>query len=129
MARTKNIDKPLRRGDRVTATRDLPGIPEGTEGRVHLVNGLTWRRYWVFFDNGVQQGSIDDKFVVRVGEYEAWKAREAAKAEAGAATPAAAEADTVAAADAPAASDSAASRVPAHLLERAKRAKERRGLA
>ncbi|MPY93550.1 MAG: hypothetical protein GEV08_10965 [Acidimicrobiia bacterium] len=128
MARTKKVDKPLRRGERVVATADLPGIPEGTPGRVHLINGLTWRRYWVFFDNGVKQGSIDGKYIVRAKDYESFKARRAAEAEAGeAAAPAAAE-DEAPAAEAPA-EDGTASKVPAHLLERAKRAKERRGLA
>ena len=37
----------------------LPGIPEGTEGRVVLVNGWDlWIRYHVMFDNGVNLGSI-----------------------------------------------------------------------
>lgn len=127
MARTKSIDKPLRRGERVIATTDLPGVPEGTLGRVHLVNGLTWRRYWVFFDNGVKRGSIDDRVVVRAKDHEAWKERQAAQVEA-------AEATTAAAAPADAAGEAEAatgpaSRVPAHLLERTKRARERHGLA
>jgi hypothetical protein len=129
MARTKSIDKPLRRGDRVVATTDMPGIPAGTEGRVHLVNGLSWRRYWVFFDNGVHRGSIDDKVVVRVKDFDAWKERQAQQAEAAAAGPEAAADAAAPAAEAPAASDAPASKVPAHLLERAKRAKERKGLA
>jgi len=131
MARSKSIDKPLRRGERVIATTDLPGVPEGTGGRVHLVNGLSWRRYWVFFDNGVKMGSIDDKVIVRAKDYEAFKERRAAEAEAaanGAAAAAAAEAPAAAEEPAPA-PESAASKVPAALLERAKRARERKGLA
>lgn len=49
----------LSKGDKVVATRALRGVPEGTRGKVQVVNGLTWMRYWVQFDNGVWLGSID----------------------------------------------------------------------
>lgn len=53
-------DKPqLRRGQKVRAAFDLPGIPKGTKGRVTLVNGLgPWIRYRVLFENGVDQGNM-----------------------------------------------------------------------
>jgi hypothetical protein len=51
--------KPLRRRQKVTAAVDLPGVPEGTRGRVTLVNGLgPWIRYRVIFDNGVDRGNL-----------------------------------------------------------------------
>ena len=48
----------LRKGAKVIATTDLRGVPEGTAGRVMMVSGLSWIRYWVRFDNGVSLGSI-----------------------------------------------------------------------
>jgi len=43
----------------VIATVDLPGVPAGTEGKVIIINGLSWIRYWVRFANGVVMGSIN----------------------------------------------------------------------
>lgn len=48
----------LRKGAKVIATDDLRGVPEGTPGKVMMVSGLSWIRYWVRFDNGVSLGSI-----------------------------------------------------------------------
>jgi hypothetical protein len=44
---------------KVVARTDLRDVPEGTPGRVILIDGLTWIRYWVRFDNGVYLGSIN----------------------------------------------------------------------
>ena len=56
----------LRKGAKVTATTDLRGVPEGTTGKVMMVAGLTWIRYWVRFDNGVSLGSISrDKLATK----------------------------------------------------------------
>ncbi|MFA9563351.1 MAG: hypothetical protein ACERLM_01395 [Acidimicrobiales bacterium] len=43
----------------VVARRDLPGVPAGTTGIVLTSVGLSWERYRVRFDNGVEIGSID----------------------------------------------------------------------
>lgn len=56
----------LRRRDRVAAAEDLPGVPAGTTGRVIVVNGFTWRRYWVRFDNGANVGQLDRAQLTRV---------------------------------------------------------------
>ena len=40
----------LRIGDKVRAIVDLPGVAEGTEGKVILANGFNWQRYRVRFD-------------------------------------------------------------------------------
>jgi len=58
MARRRDTDL-LRRNDRVLAAVDLAGAPEGTPGRVMMVNGFRWKRYWVLFENGVDAGSLD----------------------------------------------------------------------
>jgi len=49
---------PFDRRDVVVALEDMPGIPKGSRGRVVTRVGLTWDRYFVHFDNGVDRGSI-----------------------------------------------------------------------
>jgi hypothetical protein len=49
----------LRKRAKVVARNDLRDVPQGTPGRVVLVNGFAWIRYWVHFDNGIYLGSID----------------------------------------------------------------------
>jgi hypothetical protein len=129
MAKTK--DRPLRKGDKVIATIDLPGVPEGTKGKIKLLNGFfrsgSWLRYWVFFDNGVDLGSISVDKLVRADQWEAFQVERARRAEEGervvAAAPAAAAAGS-SGGDGEGAGDGAASgpasRIPAHLLERSK---------
>ena len=62
---------PLKRRDRVVATEDLPGVPSGTPGRVVMVTGLEWVRHRVRFDNGVELGSLDRRFLARPGDLDA----------------------------------------------------------
>lgn len=132
------ITDPFRKNETVVATEDLPGVPEGTLGKVKLINGFDWVRYWVFFENGVDHGSLDGDALVRPQhwrqfqrdrEQRALEAEEAAfRALTTKADPAAAAATTTAAADAPASDDpNAAIRamVPEHLLEKAKAARAR----
>ena len=57
-------------GSRVTLRTDLIGVPAGTSGKVTLVNGLTWVRYWVHFDNGVRQGLIDRAKLATAAQWE-----------------------------------------------------------
>jgi hypothetical protein len=59
---------PFKRKDRVVAAVDLPGIPAGTTGKVTMVAGFDWIRYWVRWDNGVTRGSMNRKHLVRPGE-------------------------------------------------------------
>ena len=56
----KTIDRtlPIRRYKKVVATVGLPGVPEGTVGKVRVANGFAWYRYWVDFDNGVRMGQV-----------------------------------------------------------------------
>ena len=73
----------FKRGEIVRALEPLPGVPAGERGRVYLVDGFTWTRYRVLFDNGVDIGSIDGSKLARPRDYEAALARraEAAAAE------------------------------------------------
>jgi hypothetical protein len=69
MAKKESTDAVLKPKERVVATADMPGIPEGTTGKVILPEGLTWIRYWVRFDNGVVRGTIDRSKLARPGEW------------------------------------------------------------
>ena len=55
------------------AAYDLPGVPERTGGKIKMVNGFEWQRYWVFFDNGVQLGSLDGSALLRPHHWERWR--------------------------------------------------------
>jgi hypothetical protein len=68
VAATLTTDDVLRRKERVVAAADMPGIPAGTPGKVAMVSGLDWVRYWVRFDNGVVRGSLDRSKLARPGE-------------------------------------------------------------
>lgn len=67
----KRDDSPaiLGKGDKVVLTVDLRDVPEGTEGKVVLVVGLTWIRYWVSFANGVAVGSVNRKQLATPAEW------------------------------------------------------------
>jgi len=54
-----STERTFRRRQKVVATVDLPGVPAGTEGKVWFVSGVTWIRYHVMFDNGVQIANVD----------------------------------------------------------------------
>ena len=51
----------LRTKQTVYAAEALPGVPQGTKGFVIMPGGLTWHRYRVRFDNGVELGLLDRK--------------------------------------------------------------------
>lgn len=47
-------------GDRIQAAdSDVPGVPAGTGGKVVSVTGLSWLRYRVRFDNGLERNLVD----------------------------------------------------------------------
>jgi hypothetical protein len=51
------------RKDRVVAAEERPGVPEGTGGVVVMVTGLSWIRYRVRFDNGVELNLLDGHYL------------------------------------------------------------------
>ena len=57
----------LRLGDKVRATVDLEGVPEGTQGKVILANGFNWQRYRVRFVTGVELGDLDHRHLAPLG--------------------------------------------------------------
>ena len=113
----------LDRHQKVRAWIDLPSVPAGTPGKVLQVGGVSWIRYRVLFENGVEYGLLDGRHIVARKDYVPVEDRvEVEVAEA-----------TADAADDGAAADGAAGDnefgVPAHLLERAKAARARREAA
>lgn len=64
-------DGELKRKSKVRAFTSLPGVPEGTGGRVVLVNGWDqWIRYHVIFENGVSLGSLNRQHLVPAKQYD-----------------------------------------------------------
>jgi len=57
------VDTEFSRKERVVAAQDRPGVPEGTPGVVVMVTGLSWIRYRVRFDNGVELNMLDGRYL------------------------------------------------------------------
>ncbi len=133
------LEKPFVKNEIVMSTEDLPGVPARTQGKVKMVNGFTWRRYWVFFENGVKLGTLDSDQLVRPRDWNRFQSvkteRETASVAVAAASVATAAAesggDGVAAAVSGGDDDSPAAKlralVPPHLLERSASARARLG--
>lgn len=118
MANDSSTD-PLARRARVVSLTDMRGVPRGTPGRVTMVSGLSWIRYFVDFDNGASLPSLARSKLATPDEWRNWKER-----------PAGAEAAVAAGATAAspvAAVGEAVGGIPAHLLERSRQARERLG--
>ncbi len=116
MAKDLRSDQ-LKRRARVVSLVDMRGVPRGTPGRVAMVSGLSWIRYFVDFDNGPSLPSLDRSKLATPAEWRDWKDR-----------PAGSEVVEVEKPAAVAATSSAAEPVggiPAHLLERSRQARER----
>jgi hypothetical protein len=115
----------FRRGETVKTLDPLPGVPQGTKGRVYLVDGFAWTRYRVLFDNGIDVGSLDGAALARPKEFEGALTRREQAAEAAEAATAASDEGAEAAAAGGADKTVNGVVVPALLLERSKRARER----
>ena len=114
----------LRKKARVTAAVDLRDVPAGTPGRVMMVSGLSWIRYWVRFDNGVSLGSLSRDQLVTKAQLEAGDEVEVGGEEAGEAAVAGGGDDGGAAGGVATPSGTL---VPQKLLDRAKAARARLG--
>lgn len=120
MLRKRADTDDLRRGDRVIAVVSMPDVPEGTLGTVKMVVGQAWTRYMVKWDTGEWMGTVDGPAIVRDDRLALYHDRQAKEAER------AAQATVAAPAEGPAVDAGAGgedSRVPAHLLERARNAR------
>ena len=127
----------LKRGERVRLVAGLPGVPEGSEGKVAMANGFTWNRYWVRLVDGRVVGHIDHGDLVRTKDYERYlvaRDREAVEAELAAQRAAETAAAAPVEADGADGGDGGAGEavvngvaVPAYLLERSADARVRLG--
>ena len=128
----------LKRGERVRLVAGLPGVPEGSEGKVAMANGFTWNRYWVRLVDGRVVGHIDHGDLVRTRDYERFlvaRDREAVEAEIAAQQAADAAADPAAGAAEAEAADGGGTgeavvngvAVPAYLIQRSADARTRLG--
>src|SRR5215469_16097551 len=90
-------DGTIRVGSRVVTVKAVGPIPEGATGKVKVVDGLTWFRYWVKWDSGEWSAWVGDDAIVRTDRLAAYRAA----------------AETAAAAAQAAASTAAASAAPA----------------
>lgn len=71
---TISREQVFRRRQKVVAAVDLPGVPAGTSGKVWFVSGVTWIRYHVAFDNGVELANVD---AAELRDLKAWNAERA----------------------------------------------------
>ena len=127
----------LKRGEKVRLVAELPGVPQGAEGKVAMANGFTWNRYWVRLVDGRVVGHIDHGDLVRTRDYERFlvaRDREAIEAELAAQRAAEAAEAAPAEADGADGGDAGAGEavvngvaVPAYLLQRSADARTRLG--
>ena len=117
MAKTVATTNQLKENERVVATVDLKRVPRGTTGKVIMVSGLSWIRYWVHFDNGERIGTLHRSKLATLAEWEN-------KATSG--TPGKVAAPGAAASgEGPAAAAETIGGVPVALLEKSRLARER----
>lgn len=77
MAVPISTEQLFKRHQKVVADADLAGVPRGTRGRVMYVAGMTWFRYRVQFENGVERGNLDGRHLVSVDEWDEREREEA----------------------------------------------------
>jgi len=70
MARTNNTEQKFKRKQKVVVVTDLPGVPVGTVGKVYYEAGITWFRYHVAFENGVELSNVDGGALVTEDEWD-----------------------------------------------------------
>ena len=73
-----------KRGTKVRLVDDIPGYPAGSQGKIAVANGMTWKRYWVRFPDGNSVGHVDHHSLVPAKVYDEFlvaREREAIEAE------------------------------------------------
>jgi hypothetical protein len=110
----------LSKNEVVRAKVAMRGVPVGTLGKVIQVQGLSWTRYWVWFDNGVRLGTIDRAKLMTIPEFD----RRQAGGDEVVVSAATGGAVTAAAVDGGAVMESV-NGIPGHLVERSRVARER----
>ncbi|MDP7599098.1 MAG: hypothetical protein QGH55_04820 [Acidimicrobiales bacterium] len=127
MTRTIDRSLPIKRHRSVVATVDLPGVPEGTRGRVRVANGFSWYRYWVSFDNGVDLGQVSHDHLVNAGDWKRYQVDRIEAERLAAEAPEVSDSGDLEADDDGAGAAGNSHGVPEHLLERSRAARERLG--
>lgn len=107
----------LTTGSRVVAAIEMKGVPAGTPGKVIHVQGLSWTRYWVWFDNGLRVGTLHRDKLMTLDQW-ARRGEVVEVAAPGVPGPATAAAPG-------AAPSGDVGGVPGHLIERSRLARER----
>ena len=125
MAKTIDRTLPIKRYKKIVATVDLPGVPEGTTGKVLVANGVTWYRYWVDFDNGVRLGQVGHQQVCLANDWDSFRIDRAETERRAAEAPEKSD-ESDDGGDGGAAAGNRFG-VPEHLLERSKAARQRLG--
>jgi hypothetical protein len=110
----------LKRGQKVVALTDFRGVPRGTVGRIEMVSGIAWTRYFVDFATGVSVATVDRSKIATPDEWKTKKDQPYGVAEAEATDGAAAAGGAGGAA-----AGESVGGIPAHLLERSRLARER----
>lgn len=105
---------------RVVSTVDMKGVPRGTTGKVIFVQGLSWIRYWVLFDNGIRVGTLDRSKLATLAD---WENKAGVAADVVAVGAVGAVVSTLSTSEAGA--GESVGGVPAHLLEKSKAARAR----
>ena len=123
MATVLDHTSPIRRHQKVVATVDLPGVPEGTLGKVRVANGFAWYRYWVDFDNGVRLGQVGHQQVCLANDWDSFRIDRAEAERSAAEAPEKSEESEEGGDGGGAAGNQFG--VPEHLLERSKAARQR----
>src|SRR3954453_6796773 len=75
----RNDDVLFKQHQKVVAAHDLPGIDAGTRGKILLINGLSWVRYRVLFETGVERGMLNPSDLTTTAD---WAAQQLAAANA-----------------------------------------------
>ena len=125
MAKTIDRTLPIKRYKKLVATVDLPGVPEGTTGKVLVANGVTWYRYWVDFDNGVRLGQVGHQQVCLANDWASFRIARAETARRAAEAPQKSDEPDDDGDGGGAAGNQFG--VPEHLLERSRAARQRLG--
>ncbi|HJL90151.1 MAG TPA: hypothetical protein QF905_07425 [Acidimicrobiales bacterium] len=127
MTRTIDRSLPIKRHKSVVATVDLPGVPEGTRGKVKVANGFSWYRYWVSFDNGIDLGQVSHDNLVHAGDWKRYQVDRVEAERLAAEAPEVSDSETTDAGAEAAAAGGNSHGIPEHLLERSRTARERLG--
>ena len=123
MPKTINRELPIKRHAKVVAAIDLPGVPEGTAGKVRVSNGFSWNRYWVSFENGVDLGGVSHEHLAHRRDWPQFRIdREDEKS---ASDLSGIAYTTKSDSDADSSSETNKFGVPEHLLERSRLARQR----